>query len=605
MNRRLLTGFVILVSLAVLVDRSHAWDQDPIAIIYPWYLFEKVGEEITFDACNSYDPDNGYPYGGGHGLVCCYLWTWPPEAEGITEYAQGGDDWTTGWAKCHFDTPGIYYVYVEVEDDEGATGTDYAKAHVIRVTLDGGGYLALNDLAQISLSIEPSYPTLDTGDKVLRALSGGDNIKVWYDSQRQQECQLPRSWGFDGRWQGGPSELWVEGITTSSSLDDVVLELSYEYESSKIDSDTTEFTIFDAHVTQIQFDHSTGDSADGINIRENYSTDISVPEWVKGGQNKPAAYKKSTSVTIKARFTVSPSAITSAKIKATTSDTTLGDLQEQTVTFSGGISHDPEYVSFTPDNSTPSTVDKATVEWHWKVRDIQGGASGECEFASSGPHTIYTVLSTPQAPQAEPWTETLDIACTVADGRSTAGTATRDIWDDFYYDAGGTYDTSGGWPQYTPNGGSGIFHLTEWLHNYPSIGTVNCYDMGKSVVVFANALGCDTQYVFVLPFGYLNCIKPIGCGWTNNPFDPSNPIVDGDSYRTGFGNHGFSRLSGYIYDGSVGRVDIDNDPDYGPPFTEYELDGGETWANDYDGIVIDYVPTSNPGTPSVKTFSVD
>ena len=354
-------------------------------------------------------------------------------------------------------------------------------------------------------------------------------------------------------------------------------------------------------VTHIKFDHTTGsDSADGIDIRENDSTDITVPEWVKGGQNKPAAYKKSTSVTIKAKFYIRPTTITSAKIKATTTDSIFGNLGEQTVTFSNGVS---DYISFTPTNSTPSAIDKGTVTWQWKIRDIQGSGSPEYTFSSSGPHTIYTVLATPQAPQAEPWTEALDIACTKADGQTTAAAATRDIWDDFLNDAGGTYDTVRGASQYT-GATTTSFNLTSWLANYPNIGTVNCYDMGKSVVVFANTLGCDTEYVFVYPFGYLNCIKPIGCGWTNNPFNPSNPIVDGDSYRSGFGNHGFSRLSGYIYDGSVGRVDIDNDPDYGPPFTEYELDGGETWTNDYDDIVIDYVPTSNPGTPTVYSFNV-
>ncbi|NIP25294.1 MAG: hypothetical protein GWN67_07430, partial [Phycisphaerae bacterium] len=355
-------------------------------------------------------------------------------------------------------------------------------------------------------------------------------------------------------------------------------------------------------VTHIKFDHTTGDTADGIDIRENDSTDITVPEWVKAGQNKPAAYKKSTSVTIKAKFYIRPTTITSAKIKATTTDSIFGNLGEQTVTFTSGVS---SYISFTPTNSTPSAIDKGTVTWQWKIRDIQGGGSPVYTFGSSGAHTIYTVLATPQAPQAEPWTEALDIACVEADGKTTAAAATRDIWDDFFYDAGGTYDTTSGAPRYTDHGGGADFELTNWLNSYPNIGIVNCYDMGKSVVVFANALGCEAEYVFVSPFGYLNCIKPIGCGWTNNPFNAANPIVDGDSFRTSFGNHGFSRLDSDIYDGSVGRVDIDSDPDDGPPFTEYELDGDDTWTNDYDEIVIDYVPTSNPGTPTVYTFSVE
>jgi len=151
------------------------------------------------------------------------------------------------------------------------------------------------------------------------------------------------------------------------------------------------------------------------------------------------------------------------------------------------------------------------------------------------------------------------------------------------------------------------------MSNYTDCGIVNCYDMGKAVVIFANALGCGASYTYVGPFGYLNCIKPIGRGWTNNPFydaggwvDP-NPIVNGDwdssAGRSLFGNHGFARLGNDIYDASGGQVDVDGDPD-GAPHTARDLDGDDTWTNDYDDRVIDDNPSSSPGSPTNYSFTV-
>jgi len=329
----------------------------------------------------------------------------------------------------------------------------------------------------------------------------------------------------------------------------------------------------------IKFDHSSGDSADGIDIREHYLTDITIPEWVEGGQNKPAAYKKSISATIKAKFSLEPTIYTSAKIKATTTDSIFGNLGEKEVTFTDGVS---DYIMFTPPNSTPSTIDKGTVTWQWKIRDIGESNSPEEALGSSGPHTIYTVLDTPNKPQAEPWTGVLDIACTQASGWSTPADATYELWYDFFYDVGGTYYN---YPQYAGIQGPSEFRLGKWLTNYPTIGMVNCNDMGKALAVFANALGCGTKYVWVTPFGDYNCIKPIG----------------GAVWDTGhFGDHGFTRLDGKIYDASIGRVDVDDDPNDCTDHTEYELDGDANWP-DYADIVLD---NSTPGTPTVHDFNV-
>lgn len=132
--------------------------------------------------------------------------------------------------------------------------------------------------------------------------------------------------------------------------------------------------------------------------------------------------------------------------------------------------------------------------------------------------------------------------------------------------------------------------------------------MQKAVNIFANTLGCNSDYKFSSPFGYLNCIKAIGRGWSNNPFyagmnSPYNvPIVgEDDAGRSGFGNHAFCMIGDVVYDACL-KVDTDNNPD-APP---HDI---ESWAADwnwetYKSKVIDNNPASNPGNPYEYNYSV-
>jgi hypothetical protein len=337
-----------------------------------------------------------------------------------------------------------------------------------------------------------------------------------------------------------------------------------------------------------------------------------------------------SSCTVRVNFKAA-SSVNSAQIWA---ENGVGGLNSSsspvTVTFSGGNGQG----TFTV-NNVPSFIGKHVFDWDWKYKNVNGATSPALDMGTTANHLVYTVLASPQPPQVQPWLGVLEIACDLADGQTTASSAMREIWYDFYHDAGGVYDTVSGSPEYASSSMGGSFNLTKWLTNYAtaSIGTVNCYDMGKSVVVFANALGCNAVYTYVGPFGYLNCVKPIGKGWANNPFYDSDhyddsPILDGDDTndgipyndagRSSFGNHGFSRLGNYIYDASGCQVDTGGpgDPaspggdtdgdrvDYGPPFVARDLDGNDTWTGNYENRVIDDNPSSSPGTPTNYSFTV-
>lgn len=374
-------------------------------------------------------------------------------------------------------------------------------------------------------------------------------------------------------------------------------------------------------VLEIRFNHnSTSWTRDGLNIRRNYNTAVALPEWRRGEtnpQDSPAAFVGGRIVDVMVKVRASRSG--TYEIRAAGGPFRISP---RVVSLSRRTAR---WVRFET-TRIPAVVRIADVAWHWRVRKKQFWWWGSEFSAGTSYHRFYTVLHAPNGPwKQQPyldnrnlWTEALDIAAALAYGRTNMTGAVHDIWDDFYNNAGGVYDVIGGYPQYT-GGTSHNFNLTKWLSNYNSgsIGTVNCYDMGKAVVIFANALGADSVYTYVNPFGYLNCVNPIGRGWTNNPFYESpdcnsNPIVgEDDSYssnrRCSFGNHGFTRFRDQIYDGSGGRVDADTNPDncFSAAVTPRNLDGNDSWLSDYKNRVIDDYPTFSSGTGPTTNYSFD
>jgi hypothetical protein len=402
---------------------------------------------------------------------------------------------------------------------------------------------------------------------------------------------------------------WTAPLTTGEY--DIVLDFNqngaYDAGVDLIDGlDPAGFTVSEIRIEAISFNHP---AAGAVTLYDHTAGNtVSAPEYLSAGQVvKPAAWVRGGSPTVQVSFVAVP-AVTTAEIWA---EGGVGGLatgtSPVTVPFAGGTAQ----ASF-PVGSPPTTVAKSTFQWDWKYRI--GGSTAE--MGSTGEHLVYTVLAAPQAPQTIPWVEALDVAVTAAQGETTPLGAARAVWDEFYNNAGGLYDVALGSSAYTTNGEGSDFNLTLWLSHYAAgnIGTVNCYDMGKSVLVFANALGCGAEYTYVSPFGYLNLVHPIGRGWANNPFYnypvpgySSDPIVPGDwssaDGRTSFGNHGFTRVAGQILDASGGQVDIDGDPD-GSPVTAWDLDGDDTWPASYQSRVIDNIPASTPGAPVNHTFGV-
>lgn len=412
---------------------------------------------------------------------------------------------------------------------------------------------------------------------------------------------------------------WAAPLTVGEY--DVVLDFDMDGQYTPgvdlIDSlDPVGFTVAEIRIDSVAFNYP-GSGAVTL-WDDSAAATVTAPEYLSAGQKvEPAAWVVGGSPGVRATFSAVP-AVSQAKVWAEAGLGGLaGNASPVTVSFSGGSGQATLAV-----NTPPAAVDKATFSWQWRYKDVNGTPSAAATMGWTGEHVVYSLLATPQAPQAQPWVGALEVATKAAKGKTTAAEATRAIWYDFYTNAGGLYDVVGGSPRYTGGWGQD-FQLTKWLTNYAggNVGVVNCYDMGKAVVVFANALGANAEYVYSSPFGYLNAVRPIGRGWTNNPFyassvcsSPSPPAFCGvtmapedGSYplRTSFGNHAFSRLAGQLYDGSGGRVDVDSNPDTGPPHTAWDLDGDDSWTASYRARVVDDNPASSPGTPVVYTFGVN
>ncbi|MBU4460717.1 MAG: hypothetical protein KJ579_09125, partial [Verrucomicrobia bacterium] len=252
---------------------------------------------------------------------------------------------------------------------------------------------------------------------------------------------------------------------------------------------------------------------DGLNLREDFGTGISVPEYVKGGQSKPSAYVKNKSVKIKVRILVDPPTITSLKIKGLSDDAdgSLGDVAEKTVTFSGGVSqsgvaNDPstaineaEFIEFAVNGNTPNAVHKSTDAWKWVITGANGTTLPAMEIDRTSGHTIYTVLDVPaqpwtQAPgaQCNVWSKALEVVCgnEWAGGAATTKDAAAGITRKLY--SVGAYNPDGGSVrQFDKAGNLALGRLIR----LSCMDFMNCKDIASVVSALGNAVGCDNARV--------------------------------------------------------------------------------------------------------------
>ncbi len=330
----------------------------------------------------------------------------------------------------------------------------------------------------------------------------------------------------------------------------------------------------------VSFNYNTASAAsDAMNIRMNYTQDVVIPEWQKNKKSYPAAYIKSNTIAIQAVFTAAPG-VTSAQVRATKMYGLLGDVNLNTVNFTNGTSNP---VIFQVSGNTPNDVEVFTQKWRWYSKNINNANTPEIHLGDSQ-NRIFNVLAQPQSPwtasgQSEPWVDVLNEACWRAKNETTVEGAAGKMTHYLYSSTGGLYVYVS---RYTTGSNNQSFNLTGFLNNIPNIGFVNCYDMGKSLVIFSNVLGCGLSYKYSDPFGSLHCIKAIGRNW---------------NCCERFGNHGFGSITSYVYDACL-TVDGDADPDNPPHVEEWMIN--ILW----DLYKQKVVKTGSPGNPVAYSFGI-
>lgn len=104
------------------------------------------------------------------------------------------------------------------------------------------------------------------------------------------------------------------------------------------------------------------------------------------------------------------------------------------------------------------------------------------------------------------------------------------------------YDTVNGAPSFGVKYNGGVFKLLSYMNKSKTV--VNCFDQAAAVQSLVGAVGCNVQWVFMYPFGFINTTNLVGVGQCNNPFYETNgtlPVIADrfSSKRTSFDNHAF------------------------------------------------------------------
>lgn len=324
---------------------------------------------------------------------------------------------------------------------------------------------------------------------------------------------------------------------------------------------------------------------DAMNIRRNADVEVCLPEWkadrsVKP-EDSPAAYSILDTagrqpVFIDVAVESSSTVAHSIEIQATGGGL-LGPVSWGPFEVGGDGDGMPVRIPLA-ERSVFRLVGVEDIAWAWSYRE--GGGDGAWIPLTTTRHRIYLVLAVPASPwvqeypsNANPWTDLLDLTCVLAMDTIDGPDATTAIMQAIYSRYNLKYDICKGKNRYLR---SGPFELSRWmkevLHGdrtcapympdcpdecYYNDWIVNCQDCGTALTVMARSVGATTAYRTQSPFGFLNLVRPIGRGVTNNPFYGCDgpPIVPPGEQNSSFGMHAYAAIGGRVSDACL-QVDL-------------------------------------------------
>ena len=307
----------------------------------------------------------------------------------------------------------------------------------------------------------------------------------------------------------------------------------------------------DVVLEAVAFNWDFASVTDGLNIRRNASTPVTLPEWQEGystrPEDSPAAYSLADTVghhiVIRARFRRNDPGLHAVEIRALEGregeeddddqhvcGNVLGRVEARNVTFGAGGQTTMEPFELHEVRLHDWGVGARTVVWRWQYRH----GHGPWNPIATTRHRIYSLLAVPTAPwehqilvgsNAElPWTDVLDYACEWAFGSRTTDEAAALLPRSVYCLGPSviTYDCPGGGSShYSMYGGFDCTAFLERLAGGTGLGYyVNCSDCATITSTFANAVGCDLWQSQMGYYFDLNDILGIGstvwqtcCGW--------------------------------------------------------------------------------------------
>lgn len=315
-------------------------------------------------------------------------------------------------------------------------------------------------------------------------------------------------------------------------------------------------------VNNISFNHNSNTiNTDAINIRKNFTTPVSVPEWVRGSsvvpEDSPACYAmqetNGNTLTIKVNFSaigdfdqayiraIDPNKnpppgnpgcagfiarIIAIFVRAVTGNV-IGEVKETPVNFNNAGNSGDVLMDLVGPSIWTAGVSARTTTWQWQYRLSTSATWIDIDLSK---HKIYTIVSAPKtawslAPgnNQNPWTEVLDYACNWAYGSTDVDTAATKVTESIFNLGPSimTYDCPGGGGTHYSWGSFNCTKFLELLHGGVGLGIyVNCTDCATINSTFSNILGADLWQSRMQWSFQLNPILAIGsnvwqtaCGW--------------------------------------------------------------------------------------------
>lgn len=242
---------------------------------------------------------------------------------------------------------------------------------------------------------------------------------------------------------------------------------------------------------EIHFNHiKDGFLTDGFNLRKNYLEPIiEAPEWTPS-TSKEVAYCSQITPTIKTKFSLSPSILDHAKIKAvnTTENSVIGNFSSTNISFPEGSE------IFTASKIIPKKIKNELISLQWTVESFQDiSIKGWDNFAHSK-NNCFVTFSIPQSPWKQslglyyPWVDALNYAINTCEtnGLSSEEESMKVLTTHLYK------------KKYTDNSiyASDTMYATFRYTDYMKNNLANCIDSSGGLAITARILGLNAKSIY-------------------------------------------------------------------------------------------------------------